>query len=524
MITTAADRAARTARDRFGVDELRPWQAEAIAAVLDGHDVVLVAPTGGGKSLVYQVAGLETGGWTLVVSPLLALQSDQVAHLAEAHDVTAARLSSAETARQRARTLEATSRCEVDFLFLAPEQLADPAVAESLAQCPPSLVVVDEAHCVSEWGHDFRPDYLQLGRLLTRLDPDAATPVLAMTATAAPPVRESIEARLRMTDPVEVTTDLARENLVLEVRRAPDRARQLAHVVDLVEAREPGTPALVYCRSRAGTEEIAAELTERGVSAAHFHAGLARKRRERTQRAFMADEVDVLVATSAFGMGIDKPDIRLVVHVEVPGSVDAYVQESGRAGRDGSRAEAILVYRPEDLARGKFFASGVPKKGAVAQVLAVVERTGSTDPDVVTPEVNVGRRSVVRILNLVDALDQTPSIAGVRELAEAHQRLERSRVDMVREYAETHRCRAAFLLGYLGERTEDAVCGRCDNCRAGEVADESDDTLTEAHVEHPEFGPGTVTEAHEDRVTVLFADVGYKTLARAVLEDRDMIA
>ena len=513
----------------FGVTDPAPWQVEAAEAAIAGRDVVLVAPTGGGKSLVYQLAGWQRPGWTLVVSPLLALQSDQVEHL-RAAGVEAARLSSAEGKRRRAEVVESVTSGRLDALLVAPEQLAG-TLADELEGHPPSLVVVDEAHCVSEWGHDFRPDYLRLGALVRRLGgsdagpDDADAPVIAMTATAAPPVRDSIVERLGLDDPVVVTTDLSRPNLHYAVRQVPDRDRQVKEVVALVGEQPADAAGIVYARTRRSAEEVAAALRDEGRDAAHFHAGLRRAEREEVQRAFMTGEVPVLVATSAFGMGIDKPDVRFVVHVEAPPSLDDYVQETGRAGRDGERADVVLVHRPEDLSLGRFFAAGVPRRSSVEKVLTAL--SVGTAPEDVPEETGLGRQSVLRILNLVElvgTLDgEGPTVEAVRDKAEARKRLERSRVDLVREYADTDRCRAAYLLGYLGEDVD--RCGVCDNCRAG-VAPEEDpaDALGSATVEHPDFGRGTVVETQEDRITVLFEDVGYKTLSRDVVEGRDMVA
>nr|WP_227464599.1 RecQ family ATP-dependent DNA helicase [Nocardioides lijunqiniae] len=348
------DEAARAA---FGHDHLLPAQTETVRALLDGRDVLLVSPTGWGKSLTYQLAGLLLEGPTVVVSPLLALQQDQVDAL-EGSDagVGAARLSSEETPAQRERVLEAAAAGDVRFLFLAPEQLANDDVRHRLAQLAPVLVAVDEAHCVSVWGHDFRPDYFRLGELLA----DLGSPrVVAMTATAAAPVREDIVGRLGMREPLTVVTGFARDNLALDVVRVLDADEQRETAVALVTGRaSEGESGIVYTRTRPSAERLAGTLQEEGLRAAAYHAGLGRARRAETHRAFMAGELDVVVATSAFGMGIDKPDVRFVVHAQVPESPDTYYQEVGRAGRDGEPATGTLLYRPEDLALGRFCREG----------------------------------------------------------------------------------------------------------------------------------------------------------------------
>ncbi|MFP5252523.1 MAG: RecQ family ATP-dependent DNA helicase [Actinomycetes bacterium] len=524
----AALAARRTAEEVFGHAELLPGQEEAVAALLAGRDVLLIAPTGSGKSLTYQLAGVLLQGCTVVVSPLLALQQDQVSSLEGAGGaegrLQAARISSAESAAHRAEVLDRAAAGDIRFLFLSPEQLANDEVRDRLAQVAPRLVAVDEAHCVSFWGHDFRPDYFRLGDLL--LDLGRPT-VVAMTATAAPPVRDDIVGRLRLEDPAVVVTGFERPNLTLDVVRATDADHQRGIVVDLVE-RTPGQ-GIVYCRTRRSAETLAGELGSRGHRSAVYHAGLSKRRRDEAYAAFMSDDVEVMVATSAFGMGIDKPDIRYVVHAEVPESPDTYYQEVGRAGRDGEAATGTLVYRPEDLTLGRFFSGGVPRPDDVTAVLDVLVRVDEADRHAEARERSgVGPRKAARIVNLVDqvvaesALDDSGAVTvdDVVERAEAHRRLQRSRVEMMRGYAETTRCRATYLLGYFGEPPE-ASCGSCDNCRAGLSDDDgSADSPYALHaaVSHETFGAGTVTDVEADRMTVLFEDVGYRTLSLELVE------
>lgn len=523
-IDPAVDRVRRAARERFGHDRLLPGQAEATAALLEGHDVLLVAPTGGGKSLVYQVAALLLEGPTVVVSPLLALQQDQIESIeASGAGAHAVRISSVETESERASALARLAEGDVEFLFLSPEQLANAEVRERVAALRPTLVAVDEAHCVSAWGHDFRPDYFRLGELLVDLGEPR---LVAMTATAAPPVREDIVERLRMRRPRTVVTGFARENLELSVVRATDERDQQRRVLEAVGA---GSGAgIVYCRTRPAAEEYAALLAEHGRDAVVYHAGLGVRRREAAQDAFMEGEVDTIVATSAFGMGIDKPDIRFVVHAQIPESPDTYYQEVGRAGRDGEPATVTLVYRSEDLALGRFFSGSVPSRGDVEKVLAARAEVG-TDPARVAEHTGLGRRRAGRILNLAELADHTAGAAdvdAVREIAESQRRLERSRVDMMRGYAETDRCRADFLVGYFGQQL-DARCGVCDNCRAGTAPDPAAQATgpyaVGERVRHDEFGEGIVTDVEEDKLTVLFDEVGYRTLSLALVEEHGLL-
>jgi ATP-dependent DNA helicase RecQ len=532
-VTSDSRRIREAAEQNFGHRELLPGQERAVQALLDGRDVLLVAPTGAGKSLAYQLAGLLLGGCTVVVSPLLALQQDQVASLEEA-GLAAARLSSAESDEERDRVLAAARDGATGFLLLAPEQLANPDVLAAVAAAEPALVAVDEAHCVSSWGHDFRPDYLRLDELVEQL---GSPRVIAMTATAALPTQQDIVERLALRDALVVLTGFERDNIALAVERFADadeqRERVLAIVDELSGDRGSG---VVYCRTRAGAESVASALGERGHDVAAYHAGLSQRRRDQVHEAFMSGELPLVVATSAFGMGVDKPDIRFVVHADVPESPDTYWQEVGRAGRDGSTAAAVLAYRAEDLSLGRFFATGVPRRRDVRAVVAALDASGTDDPRALSEHLDFGPRKTGRLVNLVrlarEAAD-LPADADVEKVveavvdrAEAQRKLEDSRVEMMRAYAETDRCRSAFMLGYFGAEVRDR-CGTCDNCVAGIAPDERGGTdvpyAVQSTVRHAEFGLGTVTDVEGDRVTVLFEDEGYRTLALELVEERGLL-
>jgi len=526
-VTTATiAKVRRAARQRFDHDRLLPGQAEATVALLDGQDVLLVAPTGAGKSLVYQLAGLLIDGPTVVVSPLLALQHDQIAGIeASGAGARAVRISSAESESERSEALERIAAGAVEFLFLSPEQLANPEVLERVAALRPSLVAVDEAHCVSAWGHDFRPDYFRLGDLLDELGEHRT---VAMTATAAPPVRDDVRERLHLRDARVVVTGFARDNLALRVVRVADEGAQRKAVLDAVAA--ASGPGIVYCRTRPATVEYAELLAAQGRRPVVYHGGLAGSRRDEAHRRFMDDEADVVVATSAFGMGIDKPDVRFVVHAQIPESPDTYYQEVGRAGRDGEPADGVLVYRSEDLALGRFFSAGVPRRREVEELAAARGRVG-TEPAAVMEATGFGRRKAGRLLNLLDLAEQTGAgeaelTATALELAESRRSLERSRVDMMRAYAETDRCRADFLVGYFGEEIADR-CGVCDNCRDGlapdPVAERSAPFPVQSRVRHEEFGEGVVTDVEDDRLTVLFDEVGYRTLSADLVQEQELL-
>jgi ATP-dependent DNA helicase RecQ len=536
-----ADEAARI----FGFQQLRPGQRAAVGALLDGQDVLLVAPTGGGKSLAYQLGGLMMGGPTLVVSPLLALQQDQEQSLPDrrgddGRPIRAARISSAVPTGERRDALESWAYGDLDFLFLAPEQLAAEDVEDALRRRPPSLVAVDEAHCVSTWGHDFRPDYLRVGE---RIRVDGSRPrVLAMTATAARPVREDIVSRLCGPDVRIIVTQAARANIHLAVQRCLDEADQAEAVVEAALARP--TPRLLYVRTRAATQQYADALAARGRPAVVYHAGLSRRERDASFDAFMSDGGELLVATSAFGMGVDKPDIRAVLHAQVPGSVDDYYQEVGRAGRDGEPAQAVLFYRPEDLALARYFVPGRPPRDkVVAVVRAVAELGGRPEPPEVARASGIASRTVARILNLLqepadDSTADDNPVEHVLRRAEAHRTLQKTRVEMVRAYAETQECRRFFLMTYFGATPEDlsrelpdGVCGVCDTCDAGTASvaaenrsdEESRAFVVEQPVVHEAFGNGVVMSVDDDRVTVLFEDAGYRELDARLVEAENLL-
>ena len=516
-------RVQETAKNAFGWDQLRPGQLETMTSVMQGHDTLLVLPTGGGKSACYQVPALLIDGPTVVVSPLLALQRDQVLDLL-AHGAFAA--NSAQTTRAIDAGWNAVAAGDIEFVFLSPEQLAKPEVVDRLAEVAPSLFVVDEAHCVSSWGHDFRPDYLRLGDVIDRL---GHPPTLALTATASPPVRDEIVARLHMRDAVQVVRGFDRPNLHLEVV-TPRGAEQKKDAVVLRAAAE-AKPGIVYVATRKDAEAYADALADLGLRACSYHAGMRAADRNEVHTQFLDDHLDVVVATTAFGMGIDKANVRFVLHADVPESLDAYYQEIGRAGRDGAPAVVALYYRPEDLGLRKFFSAGSADEVVLQRVAKLVRlHDGPIAPQELRKAARVSATRLTTAVNLLEEagvletdgegrLQTAPSApqphaAALRaaEVAEARQRVESSRVEMVRGYAETPGCRRQFLLGYFGEVLE-APCGNCDACDAG-IADTGTGGTWQVNdrVRHDAWGHGVVMRCEPDRVTVLFEQVGYKTL------------
>ncbi|MFA0848653.1 RecQ family ATP-dependent DNA helicase [Curtobacterium sp. WHRI 8282] len=524
---------------------LRPDQESVIDAVLEGRDALAVMPTGSGKSAIYQVAGLGLDGLVVVVSPLVALQEDQVVGLEHHSDAPrAVALNATKKARDVADAWDAVAAGEVGYVFLAPEQLVKDDVLERLRDAGVALVAVDEAHCISSWGHDFRPDYLALGEVAERL---GRPPVLALTATGSAPVRDDIVERLGMRDPFVLASGFDRPGIRLEVVRHAEDAEKRQAVVDQVA--ELDGPTVVYVATRAATTEYADALAARGRRAQPYHAGMRVAEREAVHTGFLDGDVDVVVATSAFGMGIDKPDVRYVVHADVPESIDAYYQEIGRAGRDAEPAGATLHYRAEDFGLRTFFASGSPRPASVRAVFDAVPATGSIARSALVEAAGLSARTAGRALNaLLDAGALRDDVDGVSRVPDGPQdadraaratadraaereRVEESRIAMMRQLAETTGCRRQFLLGYFGDELPEP-CGNCDTCSSGtareasaHVADGANDAAwpPDARVEHAEWGTGVVMSTEEDRITVFFESAGYRTLALADVEQRDLL-
>jgi len=535
----------------FGFQRFHQGQEDVIMRVMEGQDTLAILATGAGKSLCYQLPALLLEGTTVVVSPLIALMKDQLDMLAErgVHQVVA--INSTLSEDQEAAALGRIGRGEIKIAFVTPEKLENESFISLLKTIQVPLFVVDEAHCISAWGHDFRPAYLALGQVITALGHPT---VLALTATATPAVREDILIQLGIPTTRTIVKGFDRPNLRYEVIRSENEAAKLKSLKELFATGLEGT-GIIYTATIKNALEVQRYLNDQlGVPAAVYHSKLQKHDRVTVHNLFMDEAIRAVVATNAFGLGIDKPNIRFVIHYDLPGSVEAYTQEAGRAGRDGLLSRCILLYRMSDTRVQNYFLTGkYPDIEDVQKIFGTLEYFGGQKDGVSLADLRKISQLPLTKLKVVLALLKKAKFIEMRARAryglseaalenrelvlnltnyETKKAYDQSKLAMMLQYCETRSCRRKFILNYFGEDYDSGACGACDNClkvqtpaaRQIRAAETGSGFRIADVVVHPKFGQGTVERAEKDLVTVLFPNVGYKTLLASAVKPEAKIA
>jgi ATP-dependent DNA helicase RecQ len=559
-VTQELTKMRRTMRDVFGIRRLRPGQEDVIRSIVAGRDTLAIMPTGAGKSLCYQLPALHLRGTTVIVSPLISLMKDQVDKL-EASGVGAIQVNSSLTEREQRESVEQIEREGGEFVFTTPERLTDPDFLSKLSKAEIDFVVVDESHCISEWGHDFRPSYLALGSAIKAL---GSPPVLALTATATPEVVADIQKQLGLRSMEVINTGIYRPNLRYEVLRVTNEQEKRQHVAQIL--RETEGAGVVYCATVKAVESLVDFFRGSDLELRPYHGKLPARERKENQELFMSGALKAMIATNAFGMGIDKPDIRFVAHYQMPGSLESYYQESGRAGRDGREARCALLYQLDDRRTQLFFMGGRhPKESDIVAVYDALRSLNEGGGPARLSEVQEAAagvaaskaRVILSMLKEAGAVREgrysrfstarrdltRAEVEGLSRLCAEKGEKDREKLASVMRYGQSAECRWKLLHEYFAEEFPEERCEICDNCTdpleerlglarkesakkepapaeprglTGEAARAAVEVEFEKGdaVETPKYGAGRVSEVEGDKVVVKFADGEKRTFKK----------